>query len=206
MIRLPLRELEEALANRAEYRTKLARRAPSLFRYSYFSALRNAIYRYHRFGTTPLQAREYLSDSLARFKNASQAADTMDQFDWYLQYHRSCGLTTFETRLRVEVPLPSKVGSNAACYGQVDRIDIRPSGGYYAAWLFRSKDHLNWALELRMPLTQLAVAKKLDVHSDKVTIGIYSFHERYVEEHHYSREDIASSRRELESLLIELAS
>jgi hypothetical protein len=203
MIRLHLREIEEALANPAEYRAKLTNRVVSNFRYSYFLALRNAIFRYHRPDTTLIQAREYLSDSLAGFKNASRADDTMDQFDWYVEHHHSCGLKTFDTRLMVEVPVPPQHGRDLACSGQVDRLDIRPSGGY-AAWLFRSKDHLNWTVGLRMPLTQLAVAKKLDIDSQEVTIGIYSFHERYVEAIQYSTEEIAYAYTNFVELLSEL--
>lgn len=203
MIKLPLRELEEALRNPSEYRKKLSRNADSGFGYSYLSVLRNAIFKYHRPGTTPSQTHEYLDDRLSKFKNPRRADEIMGQYEWYLEHHANFGLATFKTRLVVQVPITSRSASDVVCSGQLDRLDIRLTSGY-AAWLFRSRDHLNWSGELRMPLTQLAVAHTLGVETDEVTIGIYSFQERFVDDRKYSQEEIASACAKLDQLLTEL--
>ena len=203
MIKLPLRELEEAIRNPSEYRSKLSHPTVSFFKYSYYLALRNAIFRYHQPGITPLQAREYLEDQLSKFKNSFRVEDTFDQYEWYVAHHANCGLTTFETRLTVQVPMTSKPTADIKCSGQLGRLDIRPLGGY-AAWLFRSRDHLNWTSELQMPLIQYAVAHALGVDAAEITVGIYSFDERFVDEYIYSQIEISVAYSKLDQLLTSL--
>jgi hypothetical protein len=205
MIRLPLRELEEALTDPSSYRIRLSSSASTgSWGPFYFGALRDAIFKYHNIsGATEAEVQAYLNDRLSRFRNDTRKDSIIGQLEWYLKQYADCGLTTFQTRLRVEMSLPKSVQSQVVCTGQVSRLDIQPAGGY-AAWLFRSKKYQNWSNELQMPLTQLSVANKLNVPSHEITIGIYSFEEKFVDEHKYTQEEIDTAYQRLTNLLTAL--
>lgn len=204
MIRLPLGDLEVARRNPVEYRRRLATPQPSAFCPSYFSAVRDAVFRFHRSGGNFLEAREYLTDRLAGFRDMNRRAEMAEQYEWYVEEYIARGVLTFETRLRLVIPPPNRDAGEIMLSGEVSRIDMKPSGGY-AAWLFRSREHANWTAEMRMPLIQDQLTTSvLNAGPGEVTIGLYSFEERYVDERCYSPQEIAQARHDLDDLLARL--
>lgn len=203
MQRLPLRELEDALQNPTEYRNRLSSGQPRGFGATYFGALRQAIFKLHMHGADVTQVADYLSDRLSRFKDQNRMHEMINGYYWYVHDYLKRGVVTFEAPSRISLTLASLTAADLVCSGEVSRLDLRPLDGY-AAWLFRYKDPENWRNELRMPLTQLAVSQKLNVPSDEITVGIYSFREMLVEERCFSREDILNATAKLAHLITQL--
>jgi hypothetical protein len=201
MARLPLRDIEEALRNPAAYRQKLILSAGGSYGPTYFGALIDAVFKFHKTNGNVVEATAYLQTRLNRFLNRMRCAEIMDQFKWYIEEHANRGWPTFETRLRVFIPLPSRVRPNLFCSGEVPRVDIVPAGGY-AAWLMQSRAAKDWDRELRMPLVQGALAQgPLGVPSSEIRVGIYSFQEQFVDFRSYSQTEIDQSYSDLDSLL-----
>jgi hypothetical protein len=201
MPRLPLGDLEEALKNPMAYRQKLQRTVSSFYRPSYFGALRDAVFKFHRTNGNLVQARKYLEGRLAQFSDVARSTEIMGQFEWYTEEYANRGWPAFETRLRLVVPLPSWAPQDLLCSGEVSRVDMVPAGGY-AAWLMRSRGAQNWSRELRMPLIQGALAcELLGVSGEEVRIGIICFEDRLVDLGSYSQREIAGAYSKLENLL-----
>jgi hypothetical protein len=201
MLRIPIREIEEALRNPSAYRQKLLLSATVSYGPTYFGALRDAILQFHKTNGNIVQARAYLRVRLDRFLDRMRCAETMDQFEWYTDEYQNRGWPTFETRLRIVISLPPRVRPYLFCSGEVSRVDLVPVGGY-AAWLTRSRGAKDWARELRMPLVQQALAQgPLGVPPNEVMIGIYSFEEQFTDLRRYSQAEIDQANSELDNLL-----
>lgn len=203
MPRLPLGDLEEARRDPGAYRRKLDAAEQKRFGNTYIGALRNAIYRYHRTQDAD-DAGRYLEDRLAAFGSARRNAETLDQLDWYIDDITRRGWPAFQTGLRVAVPLPPEISPDLTCTGQVDRVDVVPSGGY-AAWLFRSKAGTGWADELRMPILQHVLANQiLNVPLDEIRVGIYAFQDQWADSRCYSEAEAEAAYGGFENLLARL--
>lgn len=203
MLRLPLSDIDEALKNPGAYREKIRTSTESSPRkYSYFNALRNAIFKFHN--DNEGIARSYLLSELGKFKNSWKCAETVDNFNWYLLDYAQRGWEASLVRQRVQVLLPPWIPPHFVCTGEVSRVDIIPSGGY-AAWLFRSRDPDDWQHETRMPLIQDSIATILGAPIEEVLIGIYSFKERIVETHSYKPQEISLAHEVLDKLLQQIA-
>ena len=201
MARLPLRDIEEALRNPAAYRQKLMLSPGSSYGPTYFGALRDAIFKFHKTNRNVVEARAYLQTRLNRFMDRMRCAEIIDQFEWYIDEHGQRGWLTFETRLRISIPLPRRVRPILFCSGEVPRIDIVPSGGY-AAWLMQSRTPKNWDRELRMPLVQGALARgALRAPSSEISVGVYGFQDQFVDLRSYSQTEIDQAYSDLDSLL-----
>ena len=200
MPRLPLRDLEEALKNPASYRQKLLLSADISYGPTYFGALRDAIFKFHKTNNNLVEARVYLQTRLSRFRDRMRCTEIMDQLEWYAAEYVARGWPAFETRLRVLIPLPSWAPPNLLCSGEISRIDIVPTGGY-AAWLMRSRGAEDWDRELCMPLVQRALEDALGVPSSEISIGIYSFEEQFVALCSYSESEINQAYSDLAALL-----
>jgi hypothetical protein len=201
MPRLPLRDLEEALRNPVEYRRKLQQPVENSYGPTYFGALRDAISTFHKTNGNLMQAKAYLVARLARFVDTMRCAEIVEQFEWYTEEYISRGWLTFETRLRVVIQLPPRASAHLFCSGEVNRVDIVPTGGY-AAWLMRSRGPEDWVSELRMPLVQGAIAQKiLQAPAGEVRVGIYSFKERFVDLCCYSQNEVDQAYADLDDLL-----
>jgi hypothetical protein len=198
--RLPLRELEEASGDPARYRAKLLGPPRQFGGPNYFNALRDAIFQFHKPGETVAEAIAYLHRRLARFGDSSREAEIEDQFRWYVEEYRNLGWPTFRTRLNLEASLPSWAPADLSCSGQVARVDLVPSGGY-AGWLFMNSDTRGWRQELRMPLTQEALAREMNATTEEVAVGVYTFQERFVERTSYSAAEIRAAQSSFERLL-----
>lgn len=204
MPRIPLRELEEALRDPSKYRTKMFDNEPQQFGATYFGILRFTIlYKFHKPNLNLSRVRRYLNEKLSRFRDQDRIDDTIFQFEWYVDEYFSQGHQCFETASRVQVPLSPRTSPDVTCSGEVSRLDLVPDSRY-AAWIFRSKDYDNWFNELRMPLTQFAVARKLAVSPNDVDVGIYSFGERFIDQRCFSSREIALANNRLAELLGEL--
>ena len=156
MPRLPLRDLEEALRNPMAYRQKLQQSVDSFYGPTYFGALRDAIFLFHKMNGNVGQARLYLQARLARFVDTTRSTAMVEHLEWYAAECLSRRWPTFQTRLRVVIPLASRVPSDLFCSGEVGRVDMVPAGGY-AAWLMQNRRPEDWTRELRMPLLQGAM-------------------------------------------------
>jgi hypothetical protein len=83
MPRLPLRDLEEALRNPVAYRQKLLLSDDISYGPTYFGALRDTIFKFHKTNNNLSQARVYLQARLSRFRDRMRCTEVMDQFEWY---------------------------------------------------------------------------------------------------------------------------
>ena len=203
MRRIPLSYLEEALRDPVAYRQRLDQEinAEGLPRQTYFGALRDAIYRFHKSGDNLIEARRYLQRRLASFASIDRKLETVDQLEWYAENVSHRGWITFQNRLHVEVPLPQRVSSELYCSGEVSRIDMVPTGGY-AVWLIRVRGANNVFTELCMPLIQDTVARiTLNVLPSEIQVGVYSFTEQFVNTRSYTRQEIFNAHTELGNLL-----
>jgi hypothetical protein len=205
-MRLALGAIEDALANPAAFRARADAGDGGGFGYTYASALRNAIYRYHSTRDRDV-AVKYLEESIRNsktLKSAQRRAETVDQLDWYIEMHAALGWPTFDTRVRLSIPVPSRAAESLTCTGEVGRIDMVPTGGY-AAWLFASSVSPAWRDELRMPLLQGAVADvTLAVPTNEIQVGIYNFATRQVLSTTFTDSAIRSARRRFTRLVSDL--
>jgi len=201
MPRLPLGELDQAQTDPIAFRQRIDHPEPKTFRPSYFSALRDAVFEFHKPGRTLPDALSYLEERLDRFSSRRRATDVVDQFAWYVAEFANRGLVTFHTRLNIRVSLPSWAPPDLVCSGQIARVDIVPTGGY-AAWLFRAKEPGAWSTRLQMPLMQRTIATSvLGAPLPEVSIGVISFKERLIESRTYTLSEVDSAFDELEHIL-----
>jgi hypothetical protein len=205
-MRLALGAIEEALANPAAFRARADARDGGGFGYTYASALRNAIYRYHSTRDRD-DAAEYLEESIQnskKLRSAQRRAETIDQLDWYIEQHSALGWPTFDTRVRVSIPVPARAADSLTCTGEVGRIDMVPMGGY-ASWLFASSVKPGWHDELRMPLLQGTLADvTLAVPTNEIRVGIYDFSARNVLSITFADNAIRAARRRFNRLVSDL--
>ncbi len=200
--RLPLRDLREARADPARYRTKLLN-SPRGGGPNYFNALRDAIFNFHKADWTAAEAERYLEGRLDGLPGTVGRDEVSDQFRWYVEEYEARGWTTFRTRMNVSVPLPSWVTANLSVSGEIARIDLVPSGGY-AGWVFLSGDAEGWRDDPRMPLIQEELTQKMNAPTDEVSVGVYALRERSAELTRYSATEIEMARSSLEELLQQL--
>lgn len=198
--RLSLRELEEASADPVGYRAKLYGTPRQAQGSIYFNALRNAIFNFHKPQWTASQAENYLQERLAGAANAARRDEVLDQLRWYVEEYEARGWATFLTRLTVDVPLPDSAPADLAVSGQIARVDLVPSGEY-AGWLLLSGDGRGWRQELRMPLYQEALARKMNVPVDETILGVYAFRNRSVEYTRYSVAEVKAAHLSLEQVI-----
>jgi hypothetical protein len=204
MPRIPLGEIEQALADPHKYRLLLDHPGPRFFPPSYFAALRDAVFAFHKPGATFPDATSHLEERLDGFKDHRRSQEMVEQFAWYVDDFAKSGLVNFETRLNIRLSLPPWTPPDLICSGQVARVDIVPSGGY-AAWVFRAKEPGGWSDLLQMPLIQRALASSvLGAPSGEFSVGVISFRERFVESCTYSEEQIHRAQQTLEALLHEM--
>jgi hypothetical protein len=205
-MRLALGAIEAALANPAAFRAQAEAGDGGGFGYTYASALRNAIYRYHSTRDRD-DAVEYLEESIQnsqKLKSPQRRAETVDQLEWYIEQHAALGWPTFDTRVRISIPVPARAADSLTCTGEVGRIDMIPTGGY-AAWLFASNVSADWRDELRMPLLQGTLADTtLAVPTNEIQVGIYDFSARDAFSTTFADSAIRSARRRFTRLVSDL--
>jgi hypothetical protein len=205
-MRLSLGAIEAALANPAAYRAGVEAGDGGGFGYTYANALRNGIYRYHSTMDRDA-ASEYLDESIRRskkLKSTQRRIETLEQLDWYMDQHAALNWPTFDTRLRVKVPVPARAADSLTCTGEVGRVDLVPSGGY-AGWLFVSTLGTNWQQELRMPLLQgVLAAEILNVATEEVQVGIYDFGGRQAVRTRFDDTTVRRARRRFSRLVTDM--
>jgi hypothetical protein len=76
MRKLPLRDLDEARRNPVAYRYKLEHPTNSLYVPSYFNALRDALFKFHKTKDL-LETRAYLEHRLTRFTNVERCKEAV---------------------------------------------------------------------------------------------------------------------------------
>ena len=204
MIRFRLNDLEEALRNPIEYMHEQTRidRPEIFYRKSYYTTLRNAIFKFHSSNNDISIARDYLIDELDSFKKDSLKQDTIEQFDWYIQDYRNNNFHTFSCRYNITIKPSNATSSNLEWYGEISRLDICPDGGFIA-WLFRRKEPEGWFNELRMPLIQSELSNNLNAPFTEISVGIYGFEERFADYRCYSAQSIFMAQQRLRGLSLE---
>lgn len=202
-MRISFRELNEAILHPRSFRRKLRgpQGPPPIFRYSYYNVLLNAIFHFHNCHNDPNQGDDYLVEKLNVFKNDLRKETVSDHFHWYVEEYLSRQVTTFEVRQNIRIIPEIPLKENITISGQIGRIDIVPAGGYIA-WLFRNREPSNWISEFSMPLIQYELSNRiLRVPSDEIRIGIYSFTERFIDQHCYSSQELRNAKQNFERLL-----
>lgn len=202
-MRISFRDLNEAIVHPRVFRRRLRgpQGPPPFFRYSYYNVLLNSIFHFHNCQNDPNQGEDYLVDRLSAFKSDVRKEIISDQFRWYVEDYLNKNVTTFEVRQNIKIipEIPLQTGTTIS--GQISRIDIVPTGGY-AAWLFRNGNPYGWEQEFCMPLIQYELANRiLRVPSDEISIGIYSFTERVIDQHCYSVQELQNAKDNLDRLL-----
>jgi hypothetical protein len=205
MARLGLGQLQDALRNPAEFRRQMELAEGSSFGETYVSALRQTIFRYHRTGDRT-EARTYLRDRLEnsrRLRNASRIFETRDQLEWYIDEHERREWPTFQSPLRLVVPVRRGL-TELTCSGEVARLDLVPTGGY-AGWLFVNDSDDTWIRELRFPIIQAALASEVfGVPPSEIQVGIYDMSARRVSLTQYPPVQLVRARRTLRRLVTDL--
>ena len=206
MVKLSLKELDEAFSNPTEYREKLAKRRaePPFYPPSYFLQLTYAIFKFHDEDNDPVEGEIYLNEKLSNPKltNESRKKAIREQYVWYVKDFMSKGIWHSDVRYNISFKPNEYLSLDLTLSGQIGRLDLNPNG--YSVWMFRSKDPKDWIKEIRMPLIQDGLSKILNVSLNEVTIGIYSFEEKYIEEHNFSIKDVQISKMKLAELLDKL--
>ena len=202
-MRISFRELNEAIIHPRLFRRKL--RGPQgpapFFRYSYYNVLVNSIFHFHNYFNDPNEGEDYLIEKLNAFKNDQRKEYIVDQFKWYVGDYLGKNITTFEVRQNIRILPEIPLKTDVTISGQISRIDIVPAGGYLA-WVFRNRDSSGWVSEFSMPLIQYELANRiLKVPNNEITIGIYNFTERVIEQHCYSEQELHDAKHNLEKLL-----
>jgi len=208
MLRIYLRELEEAIKDPAAYKDKMRNRSADSghgHRATYYSALRDAIFRFH--DTKDIgEAGNYLYSRLDRFKkrNQQKQQNINEQFMWYIDEYNSRNVDTIDWRFNIVVPLPDRVLEPIPISGQIGRFDFNNDTRGYSIWLFRNRGYEGWQDEFRMPLIQHAISRKMYTPIDRIKIGIYSFEDRYIDATSYSEQVIEDAREQLDHFLQKL--
>jgi hypothetical protein len=199
-MKISLRDLETARANPTAYGQQLASSSyPGIMSRSYYMDWRDAVLRWHTSGNSPLVIRSGLENTLeARFKNQQRIAETLDRFDTYVEHYSGSGLRNQRVRMDVVVPITLGLSDRFVVSGEVTRLDR--AGYRYVACLIASKE-AEWKTELRMPLIQDAVAKKLNLDDDEVSVAVYCFGEGTYDEFAYSDAEIQAAYGELAQIL-----
>ena len=205
MVRFSLNDLEEALKNPIAYIYEQTRSdKPEIFwRNSYYTVLKNAIFKFHSSDNNLSVGLDYLIEKLDDFKNNSRRHDTIEQFDWYIQDYQNNILITFSCRYNIVIRPSTSSNSNLEWSGQISRLDIRPDSGY-KAWLFRRNGPEGWFDELRMPLIQSELSNSLKVPLTEISIGIFSFQERFNDYRCYSAQNVSDAQQRLQELSLAL--
>jgi len=198
-------DIDVARANPASFRRNLS--APPTrtgFGASYFSSLRDALFRYHRSNGDLGDASAYLERRLGRFKNTHLRERFMDHLFWYVEEYEALGWPTFRTRQRLIIPLPRAKSNASTCSGEISRLDVIPSSGY-AAWFFRRQADPDWAGNLYPPLVQDSVARNvLHTRPEFVTVGAYLFDARQVVSKTYTDGELRAAKAKLGTLVSSL--
>lgn len=198
MIKVPLRDLKEALNNPDAYVRKRKNTTPPIMRRSKFMTLRDAALHYHKVGNTLSDAQEYLEEKFKIFRDQRTLPECSRQLDIYVREFLRLRADVVKTRDNLSLTLPDRYG-NFVVSGQASRIDLKPQGGY-SIWTFARND-LDWRDDPRMPLLQQAYADKLDASLDEIEVGIYDFVTEKYDSVQFDASAIRSSQRKLFRLL-----
>ena len=130
MFKISLTELEDVRKDPVAYKAKRDAGFKSGGRYSYFDALKNAIYEFHKTSSAQL-GMDYLEISLEKFKNYRLSEKTVDDFHWYVSEFLHSGHPAFKTHITLTAHLSTQYLDSFKITGQINRIDMNlKSGGY----------------------------------------------------------------------------
>lgn len=196
MIKLSLNQLEEAVRNPIAFRNKFAGADGGKVFYgaSYYTELRNAVFKFHSSGNSVSDGEEYLVARLGleKYKSDSHKKEMMDQYSWYVTDVIKSDIHVFGWRYSVSIRHTTGITVDLEVGGEIGRLDLVPAGGY-AAWLFRKNGPENWENELRMRLIQHELSIRLNAKQDEISVGIYSFDERVKEQTCFSNQEITDA-------------
>jgi hypothetical protein len=198
MIKIPLRDLEEALTDPVAYVRK--RKNPPAFmpRPGKFMTLRNAAFQYHKNGGDLSAAQDYLEEKFGAFKDQRNLPYYTQKLDAYVREFRQRKGNVVKTRDNLALTLPDEYAGFVVS-GQASRIDLRQQGGY-SVWTF-ARNKPNWRTDPRMPLLQEAYADRLAASLDEVEVGVYDFWTETYDTLQFSSSEVRAARRRLLRLL-----
>jgi hypothetical protein len=114
----------------------------------------------------------------------------------YERWHRESGRIT----THVHLPLPPWEPSPVTVGGSVDRIDMLPAAAQPVQIIFLGRHAGHWRDELRMPLSQYALANAFGWPTEEVVVGVQLIDDGEPEIHHYSSADINAALAEFGEL------
>jgi hypothetical protein len=171
MIRVPLRDLRVAFSDPSRYvgtfRPGKRGGGPSKYNMLLF-----AVGEFHHTNNLK-QAQDYLEKKIvANFPNAADLPQYVQQLQSYTREFAKLGNAFVRVKDNISIPIP-KAFEGIAVSGQAARIDLVASGGY-AVWIF-GRGIVDWELDPRLPLIQLAYSQRLGVNLNEVSAGVYDF-------------------------------
>ena len=117
------------------------------------------------------------------------------KLDIYISQYQQLGWPFVQTNKRVQFSrLPGHLVS-----GSIGRLDINPAGGYFAT-NFEAKSS-DWKHQLRVAITQQALADELGCSSTEVEVGMYCIESGKHDQVCMPDEQIQQATREVESIL-----
>jgi len=153
----------------------------------YDQALRDAIYRFHKFASTePNTLSEYLAHRLRSFKNERRKRHVLDDFADYIRWFHASGLQVLDVRIHVRLALNNEDEMS----GEVSRLDLLPAG-FCGVLLGRPAP--DWWTEVRMPLLQRAVAEAYRLPLREVSVGVQELNGAGLACHQFSDEEVDSA-------------
>lgn len=167
---------------------------------SYTHLARLAIYQYHRTGQL-----ESALAKLSEYAKAYRRTDPsrLEQAEQRVAEYVNWNEATRPTVAKVKLNVRLQLGASLFVGGEVARVDFDPLGGYRALLIDDKESDLD--SELRFPVLQLAVARKIERDPSDVAIGVQSIDDFYrIEVRTFSDRGLAAAKRELDRIAREV--
>lgn len=195
-MKISLSDLEEARRNPEEYLKK--QQSSTGIKYNPKSKHRmliRSIYTFHRKGSDPNSAQNYLEASFAKnFKDQRQLPLYIEQLGQYILSFKDSNAMVFKVRDILTIPLSAEFNdANFRISGEIPRIDITPDG--YTAWIFSNKP-VDWENEIRLPLIQSAYAEILKVDQQEIKVNIYDFIKGDCKSFQFSKSELENANKD----------
>ena len=167
-MRISHAQLETCRANPAAWLA--ARAAPSASgpRWGYARVTKLAVYRFHRTADVT-DAQQYLRRLLDKVgvANAQRVASAERELDAYITWFNGARRPVADYKVNISLDL----GRNWILGGEVSRVDLDLARGGYSAILL-GETNPSWKTEVRMPLIQIAIARRLSRAESDIMIGV----------------------------------
>lgn len=174
--------------------------------YSRFQALQNAALHFHKTQSAS-EAQTYLRDQFRKHFQSPAGQKSRPSFESqlveYITLFGQRGVKVLDTRYQLELDLPAHLATQISCSGQLPVLCTTPATGDMEAWLY-SKDSSFSQTELRLPLMQAEIARRMQADLDEVTVGFYHFLSGSFTAFQFTQSEVDSAHAELQNLLIQI--